>query len=160
MPDDQAITIRAIAAGDHTAWLPLWRGYQAFYRVDIAEAVSAVTWGRLVDEREPVFGALAWAGRDAVGLVHYLPHRSTWTRNDYCYLQDLFVAPAGRKRGIGRRLIAHVYAAAESAGWARVYWLTHETNATAMALYDTVAERSGFVQYRRNSPAPAVEPEP
>jgi ribosomal protein S18 acetylase RimI-like enzyme len=46
-------------------------------------------------------------------------------------------------------LIEHVYAEARKAGCSRVYWLTHETNATAMALYDRIAERSGFVQYRK-----------
>ena len=42
-----------------------------------------------------------------------------------------------------------VYAAAAKAGSQRVYWQTHETNATAMRLYDRVAERSGFVVYRK-----------
>ncbi|TIN53588.1 MAG: GNAT family N-acetyltransferase, partial [Mesorhizobium sp.] len=35
------------------------------------------------------------------------------------------------------------------AGSGRVYWLTHETNHTAMKLYDKVAEHSGFVVYRK-----------
>jgi len=85
-----------------------------------------------------------------VGLVHHIRHRSCWTTGDYCYLQDLFVSPALRGSGIGRKLIEHVYAEASRAGCARVYWLTHETNATAIRLYDRVAERSGFVQYRKN----------
>jgi len=34
-------------------------------------------------------------------------------------------------------------------GATRVYWQTHETNATAMRLYDRVAERTGFVIYRK-----------
>ena len=37
-----------------------------------------------------------------------------------------------------------------AAGAPRVYWQTHETNRTAMALYDRVAERSGFLVYRKN----------
>lgn len=142
-----SIEIRPIAARDYAAWLPLWRGYQAFYRVDIAEAVSAVTWDRLLDPAEPVAGALAWDGEAAVGLVHHIRHRSTWTVGDYCYLQDLFVAEAGRGRGTGRALIDHV--AATAAGCARLYWLTHETNTEAMQLYDRVAQRSGFLQYRK-----------
>lgn len=32
---------------------------------------------------------------------------------------------------------------------ARVYWLTHESNTDAMHLYDSVAEKSGFIQYRK-----------
>ncbi|PJC95302.1 GNAT family N-acetyltransferase, partial [Janthinobacterium sp. BJB1] len=31
----------------------------------------------------------------------------------------------------------------------RVYWQTHETNTTAMRLYDTIAQKSGFLVYRK-----------
>lgn len=142
-------TIRPIAEADFDAWYPLWRGYQAFYKVDIPAATSRETWRRLHDPAEPMFAALAWTDGAATGLVHYLFHRSTWTTGNYCYLQDLFVDSAQRGTGLGRALIEHVYAAARAAGCARVYWLTHETNAVAMQLYDRVAERPGFVQYRK-----------
>lgn len=144
-----SVTIRVLGAADREAWLPLWRGYQAFYAVEIPDAVSAVTFARLVDPAEPMSGALAWAGDAAVGLVHHIRHRSCWTEGDYCYLQDLFVDAAGRGRGTGRALIAHVGEVARAAGCARVHWLTHQTNTDAMLLYDRVAERSGFVQYRQ-----------
>ncbi|MCJ2061374.1 GNAT family N-acetyltransferase [Methylobacterium sp. J-088] len=147
--DTTALTIRPIGPGDRAAWLPLWRGYQAFYKVDLSEAVTDTTWARLNDPAEPVDGALAWRGTEAVGLVHHIRHRSAWTVGDYCYLQDLFVADGTRGLGIGRRLIEHVYAVAKAAGCSRVHWLTHETNADAMQLYDRIAEKSGFVQYRK-----------
>jgi hypothetical protein len=38
---------------------------------------------------------------------------------------------------------------ARAAGASRVYWLTHESNAVARSLYDTLADRPGFIQYRR-----------
>jgi GNAT superfamily N-acetyltransferase len=85
-----------------------------------------------------------------VGLVHHIRHRSCWTAGDYCYLQDLFVAPAARHAGVGRKLIEHVYALAAREGCARVYWLTHETNSVAMLLYDRIAKRTGFIQYRKD----------
>jgi GNAT superfamily N-acetyltransferase len=146
---DPEIHIHPLRPDDRAAWLPLWRGYQSFYEVDIPHEVSTVTWKRLLDPTEPMAGALAWSGSEAVGLVHHIRHRSCWTVGDYCYLQDLFVVPADRGAGIGRKLIEHVYAVAERDGCARVYWLTHETNATAMLLYDRIAQRSGFVQYRK-----------
>ena len=43
-----------------------------------------------------------------------------------------------------------VYNAARKAGQSRVYWLTHETNRTARMLYDQVAEKSGFILYRKD----------
>ena len=143
------IAIRPLAAADHAAWVPLWRGYQAFYKTDIPEATSVVTWARLLDPAEPMGGALAWDDGLAVGLVHHIRHRSCWTIGDYVYLQDLFVAEDGRGRGTGRALIAHVEEWARAAGCSRVHWLTHETNTQAMKLYDKVAQRSGFVQYRK-----------
>jgi len=46
-------------------------------------------------------------------------------------------------------LIEAVYEQARLAGSTRVYWQTHETNAVARRLYDQVAERSGFIVYRK-----------
>jgi len=140
-------TVRALAPADHDQWLPLWRGYQTFYQADIPAEVSRVTWARMLDPDEPVHGALAVVAGRAVGLAHWLTHRSTWSSADFCYLNDLFVAPDLRGQGVGRRLIEHVYAAAAAAGCPQVYWLTHETNTTAQALYNTVAVRTGFIHY-------------
>jgi GNAT superfamily N-acetyltransferase len=146
------ITLRPVRAWDFDAWLALWRGYQAFYSVNIAAGVTQETWRRLMDPAEAMFSGLAFQDETAVGMVNFLTHRSTWTTGDYCYLQDLFVAPQARGLGIGRALIEHVYAYAASAGCARVYWLTHERNATARRLYDQVAEWPGLIQYRRLLP--------
>jgi GNAT superfamily N-acetyltransferase len=147
------LVLRAVRDADHDAWLPLWRGYQAFYRVDIPASTSDETWRRFLDPTEPMHAVLAWRGDRAVGLVHWIYHRSCWTTGDYCYLNDLFAEPEVRGTGVGRALIEHVYAQAEAAGCSRVYWLTHESNETAMRLYDRIAERSGFVQYRKAMPA-------
>ncbi len=146
-------TIRAVTEADCAAWAPLWQGYQAFYRVNIDAATTAETWRRLLDPAEPMHAVLAWRGEPgrggaAVGMANFLMHRSTWTTGDYCYLQDLFVDPGVRGGGIGAALIAHVRAEAEARGCSRLHWLTHETNTTAMRLYDRVAQRPGFVQYR------------
>lgn len=146
------VSIRPLTAADFDAWASLWKGYQQFYKVDIAQAVTDRTFARLLDAAEPMHCALAEVDGRPVGLVHFIFHRSTWTEGDYCYLQDLYVDPACRKGGFGRKLIEHVYDAARTHGASRVYWLTHETNVDAMKLYDKVADRSGFVQYRRAMP--------
>ena len=141
--------IRAVTADDHAAWLPLWQGYQRFYATEIPEATSAQTWQRFLDADEPMHAALAWRDDRAMGMVHWIFHRSCWTAGAYCYLQDLFVDAGVRGGGIGRALIEHVYAQARLAGASRVHWLTHESNTNAMQLYDRIAERPGLVQYRK-----------
>jgi GNAT superfamily N-acetyltransferase len=143
------IVIRPLGADDRAAWEPLWKGYIAFYKATIPDETTAVTWARLHDPDEPMFVLGAYAGGTLRGIVHYLFHRSTWTVGNYCYLQDLFVSAEARGRGLGRALIEAVYQAAREKGASRVYWLTHETNAEARALYDKLADRSGFIQYRK-----------
>jgi GNAT superfamily N-acetyltransferase len=108
-----------------------------------------MTWSRFFDAYEPVNALVAELQGELVGLVHYIFHRSTIMIAPTCYLQDLFTSEAARGRGVGRALIEAVYAKASAAGSPRVYWMTHETNQSAMCLYDQVAERSGFLQYRK-----------
>lgn len=143
------LVIRPLDAADHAAWLPLWQAYQRFYDTELPAATSAVTWQRFLDPSEPMHAALAWRDGVAVGLVHWIFHRSCWTPGDYCYLQDLYVAEGQRGGGIGRTLIEHVRAQAVAAGASRVHWLTQETNYPGRQLYDRLAERSGFIQYRQ-----------
>ena len=151
-PKAQPIELRPVRETDRDAWVPLWRGYQTFYKVDIPAEVTAVTWSRLLDPAEVINGVLAWEGDRAIGLVHFIPHPSTWFAEDVCYLQDLYVAEDVRGGGVGRKLIECVYEEAQHRGWRRVHWLTHESNTDAMQLYDRIGDRLGFVQYRRNFP--------
>jgi GNAT superfamily N-acetyltransferase len=143
------LVIRPVGVHERAAWEPLWKGYQTFYEAALSDEVTATTWARLHDPAEPMFVVGAYVDGKLAGIVHYLFHRSCWTVGNYCYLQDLFVARNARKRGIGRALIEAVENEARAAGASRVYWLTKEDNATARALYDQVAERSGFIQYRK-----------
>ena len=142
------LQIKPITADDHALWLPLWRSYQAFYKTEIPATTSAITWQRFLDTGEPMFAALALHDGVAIGLVHWIFHRSCWTTGDYCYLQDLYVDESIRGSGAGRALIEHVYAQAKAAGASRVHWLTQEDNTQARLLYDRIATHSGFTQYR------------
>lgn len=143
------IEIRLVSPNDHDVWMPLWKGYQRFYKTEIPEETSALTWRRFLDPDETMHAALAWQHNKAVGMVHFIYHRSCWTSGDYVYLQDLYVEEGLRGGGFGRRLIEFVYEHAKAHGGSRVHWLTHETNTDAMKLYDRIGDRSGFVQYRK-----------
>ena len=143
------VTLRPVGANDHPAWLALWQAYLRFYQTELADAVSSSTWQRLLDPDEPTHSLLAWVDGKAVGMVNFIYHRSNWSIENSCYLQDLYVDASQRGLGIGRRLIEQVYARASADGCCKVHWLTHESNATAISLYQQVAERPGFIQFRK-----------
>ena len=141
--------IRMAHKDDFAQWVTLWKGYQVFYKTNIAEVTTDTTWSRFLDPAEPMYCAVAEVNGKLIGMVHYIQHRSCWTSGDYMYLQDLFVDQDIRGQGVGRLLIEHVYTAAKQAGSSRVWWLTHESNDHAMLLYDRIADKSGFLQYRK-----------
>jgi GNAT superfamily N-acetyltransferase len=147
------LSIRPVARHDYDQWLPLWEGYNEFYGRSGATALSLeiirMTWERFFDVYEPMNALVAESDGQLLGLTHYIFHRSTISIEPICYLQDLFTIEAARGKGIGRALINGVYEKAKLAGLSRVYWQTHETNLTAMQLYDKVADRSGFLVYRK-----------
>lgn len=141
--------IRAIRPGDRESWQGLWNGYLRFYRQHLAPEITAATFARLLDERVQPHGLVAERDGKLVGFAHYLFHPTTWSQRESCYLEDLFVDPAMRGAGIGRSLIQAVYAAADEAQVASVYWMTQEFNAAGRALYDTLARRTSFIRYER-----------
>ena len=144
--------IRALRSDDRAVWSQLWTQYLTFYETELPAEIYEVTWQRLQDANEPIWGALAEQDGVPMGLTHFIYHRTGWAIAPACYLQDLYVAPAARGTGLGRALIDYVTADAAGKGCARVHWLTHESNATARRLYDDVAQRSGFIQYRKATP--------
>jgi GNAT superfamily N-acetyltransferase len=144
------LTIRSLTSADRAAWEPLWQGYLTFYKASLPAEVTETTWQRLLDPAEPMFVWGAFEGDTLLGIVQCVLHRTTWSQKRICYLQDLFTVPAARGKGVGRALIEHVYGVAKAENWFRVYWQTHEANAEAQVLYNKVADRSGFIVYRKN----------
>jgi ribosomal protein S18 acetylase RimI-like enzyme len=145
--------IRPVVRADREKWQVLWDGYNEFYGRTGAQAlesgVSDMTWARFFDSYEPVHALVAERGENLLGLAHFIFHRSTITIEPFCYMQDLFTAKEERGKGVASALIEGVYNRAQQAGAPRVYWQTHESNETAIKLYDKTAEKSGFIVYRR-----------
>jgi len=145
--------IRDVTRDDYAQWLRLWNGYNAFYGREgptaLAPEITESTWQRFFDPGEPVQALVAELDGRLFGLAHFLFHRSTTSIAPTCYLQDLFTSEDARGQGVATRLVDRVCDAARTQGSARVYWQTHETNVRARALYDRIAERSGFIVYRR-----------
>jgi GNAT superfamily N-acetyltransferase len=142
------LTIRAIEEKDKDQWLKLWAGYLEFYKSTISSEQTELTWKRLINNELKMFGFVAESEEGVIGFTHCLFRPSTWTETDYCYLEDLFVDPSIRGKGVGRALMDKVVDLAKEKKSKRVYWTTQEFNKTARILYDSITPVSEFVQYR------------
>jgi GNAT superfamily N-acetyltransferase len=146
-----SVRVRPLEAKDKAAWLALFKGYIEFYKAALSDEVIENTWQRLMRGGEGFhIGLVAVDEEDRpLGLAHVLFHRSTWSPTWYCYLEDLFVDPSRRQKGVGRALIEATYREADARKCTRTYWATQEFNYRARTLYDQLATKSPFLQYRR-----------
>ncbi len=142
------LIIRAIEEKDKDQWLKIWAGYLEFYKSTISSEQTELSWKRLVNNEQKMFGFVAESEEGVIGFTHCLFRPSTWTETDYCYLEDLFVDPNIRGKGVGRALMEKVIELAKEKNSKRVYWTTQEFNKTARVLYDSITPVSEFVQYR------------
>ncbi|ESQ76682.1 GNAT family N-acetyltransferase [Asticcacaulis sp. AC402] len=141
--------ITAVMADDKADWQPLWEAYLDFYKQDLAQEVTDQTFARFLDAQESMFMVVARVDGDMVGFATFLVHRSTWAKDGYCYLEDLYVDDKARGRGIARALIERVEKEATLRGMERLYWVTHDHNTRARALYDKVADLTQLVHYQK-----------
>ena len=144
--------IRPIEARDEARWRELYDAYTRFYEREPDEAITRHVWSRIMDASAPVLAAVAEIDGRVVGIENYLLHESTSAIRPVCYLQDLFVDPAIRAKGVGKALIDWLLAEMKRNHWQRVYWTTRETNYRARGLYDKYTPHSGFLRYVMNNP--------
>jgi GNAT superfamily N-acetyltransferase len=142
------LIIRELKETDKQRWLELWTGYLEFYKSNLSPEQTEFTWKRLINNEQKMYGFVAENESGVIGFTHCLFRPSTWTETDYCYLEDLFVDPNIRGKGVGRALINRVIELAKEKNSKRVYWTTQEFNKTARVLYDSITPVSEFVQYR------------
>jgi ribosomal protein S18 acetylase RimI-like enzyme len=147
--------IRPVAAGDHDAWRALFTAYGVFYETEFSPAVLDGVWAWLMDADHEVSALVAeLAGGDAgslVGFAHLRRLHDTFTAGPAWSLDDLYVVPEQRGTGIARALIAACGTTAHEAGGGTLRWITAADNSTAQRLYDTVATRTTWVTYEKET---------
>ena len=143
-----SVSTRPLLESDKDRWLEPWAGYLSFYKTVLSAEQTELTWQRIHDVEFNLNGLVAEVDGKVIGFTHYLYTPSTWTANQYCYLEDLFVDETVRGAGAGRSLIDAVIVAARAKMSGRVYWTTQESNTRARVLYDSYSPASEFVQYR------------
>jgi GNAT superfamily N-acetyltransferase len=85
---------------------------------------------------------LAWDGDRAVGFAVYFFNYSTFLARPGLYLEDLFVFPEERGRGIGKALLAHLAGIATDRGCGRLEWAVLDWNESAIAFYRSLGATS------------------
>lgn len=139
------LVIRPLVFEDYSKWLPLWDGNNLGQR---DEAVTAETWKRLCDSKNTqINGLAAEISGEIMGIVHYIVHPTTGNIKPVCYMQDVYVAPKHRRKGIAKRMIGELTKIAAREKWARMYWLTQTSNAQAKAMYESFGVKLDFSFY-------------
>jgi GNAT superfamily N-acetyltransferase len=142
------VEIRSAIASDEAEWRILWQGYLDFYKVNLAEAVTASTWSRILDPASRVNMRVALVDGAMAGFAIHHHHDSTWVMGFDGYLEDLYLDPAFRGKGVGRALIDDLIVLSKANGWERLYWHTNVGNTTARKLYDSYTKEDGHIRYR------------
>ena len=142
------VSLREIKSDDFAHWNVLWQDYLKFYQAEVPDDVTKATWDRFFDAQSPISCHVVEKEGQLVAFAVSVVHPSTWSEQDSCYLEDLFVSKDVRGNGFGQQLIQNLIDIAASKKWARVYWHTEADNTTARYLYDKFNPADNSVRYK------------
>ncbi len=152
--------VRPVGPDDREAWRALFIAYGVFYETEFSPAVLDGVWTWLMDDAHEISGLVAEFdpddsddadGPELVGFAHLRRLHDTFTAGPAWFLDDLYVAQEHRGAGVARALIAACETTARAGGGGTLRWITASDNATAQRLYDTVATRTTWVTYEKET---------
>jgi len=135
-----SIAVRRATAADLEDLVPLFDAYRRFYgRAGDPEAARRFLRDRLERAESVVFIARDELG--AAGFTQLYPSYSSVALGRIFVLNDLYVVPRARRRGVGRDLITAAVDYARAAGAVRLTLSTAHDNTAAQALYESMGWR-------------------
>ena len=140
-------TIRSALPSDEAAWRQLWRDYCELHGAPVSEAVTQRTWKRILDPDSAVMCLVADVDRQVRGFAHCVVREHTSEAQPVCHLEDLYVAPAARGRGLGTALVEWLRNAMRAEGWARLQWAARRDDLAALTLSGRFAPPEDVVRY-------------
>jgi ribosomal protein S18 acetylase RimI-like enzyme len=141
-------SIRTIDAHDSERWRELFSDYGVFYETAFTPEVLDGVWAWLLDPTHPVSGLVA-TNEDGVviGFAMYRAQPDTFTAGPALYLDDLFVDPSARGKGIASQMLGRLSDIAREQGATQVRWITAADNVSAQHAYNRVARKTSWVTY-------------
>jgi GNAT superfamily N-acetyltransferase len=137
-----------VRSDERAAWEELFRAYCAFYGVEATLMQADRVWNWIHDPASTTGCLLArLADGVPVGLAHYRTWEWPLRGETACFLDDLYVVPGQRRRGVGSALLAELGAVAQANGWTVIRWITQRDNEVARRLYERVATVVPVVTY-------------
>ena len=134
-----AFTLRPAVASDAATILACIRGLAEYERLgDEAVGTEDLVRETLFGDRPAAEVILAFDGEDAAGFALYFHNYSTFLTRPGLYLEDLFVFPQYRGRGLGKRLLARLARIAVERKCGRFEWAVLDWNADAIRVYEGV----------------------
>ena len=133
------LRLRAATPADAATLVGLIRELAAYERLEhLVEATPERLAAQLFGERPAAEAVIAELAGAPVGFALFFPNFSTFLAKPGLYLEDLYVQPAHRGRGIGKALLKHLAALAVSRGCGRFEWSVLDWNAPAIGFYESL----------------------
>ncbi len=149
MADTASLRIVAVSRETFEDLLPMVADYQRFYEVkDIDNERNRRFFGRLLETPDEGLQFLCYQDQKAVGFVTLFFPLSSTRAARFALMNDLYVDPLVRGRGVGRALIEKARAVASARGFQDLSWMTAADNKRAQILYDSFpATRTSWFEY-------------
>lgn len=152
MPSTKSdVTLRAATAADVPTILRCIRGLAEYERLPHeCVATEALLHESLFGPAPAAEVVLAMHGDQPAGFALWFRSYSTFLARPGIYLEDLFVFPELRGRGVGRRLLEHLAGIAVARGYGRLEWAVLDWNESAIRFYESLgaAPMGDWTTYR------------
>ena len=139
--------IRAIKIEDKKDWEKLYKGYADFYKVEMNDEILTTVWKWLFDQNHEVSGLVYEENYKLIALAHYRKMPSPLRGKYIGFLDDLFVEPNQRKKGVGEKIIREIKVISKRNNWNLVRWITRDDNIKAKSLYKRFSKKTNWEVY-------------
>ena len=143
--------INEITKNDYQSWKIIFKEYLTFYNSELTDSIIKSSWDKIINKDEQIycFGCYKSSekNKELIGIMNFIFHKSTWSKNQVCYLEDLFIKEDYRLKGCASLLLKNLVKICKIKNVEKIYWKTKSDNYQAQSLYDKFAIQTDFLEY-------------